>query len=257
MNIGVVAVGYQCKDLASILLPWFYLKTSSKFNFKICAVSALFKERWDQGEVYKEYPENTTSLLNAVDKKILDKYIQIDQPILDYQSRVAAWDYLKQFDLDYIWELDLYDEHYTTDEIENSLKWIEENSLYDFYRINFKNYFGRPEDQTYVLDFKPVRIINNKVHGGIKNFYWDNDVEFNDGTKTPNCAGAIIPRRICNPKHLSWVGDKSFLIKKIQYQLKAINTCSYKWCLEKDKLILNDEYYNKVRLPKPEIYEDK
>lgn len=256
MNIAVVAVGYQCKDLVNVLLPWFYLKNSSKFNFKICAVSALFKERWDRGETYQEVPENTESLLDAVNENLLDRYIQIDQPILDYQSRVAAWDYLKQFNIDYIWQLDLYDEYYTSEEILQSLEWIKENNLYDFYRVNFKNYFGRLEDKTYVLDFKPVRVINNKVHGGVKNFYWDNDIEFNDGVKTPNCAGAIIPQKVCNPKHLSWVGDKEFLTKKIQYQHNAIKTCSYKWNEEKDCLEFNDSYYNKFQIQRPIIYKD-
>lgn len=255
MNIAIVGVGYQCPHLGEVLEPWAAARKHSEFNFKICCVSALFKERQETGERYSNDLDEAF-LCNLKEKGYIDEFIKTQEPILDYQSRVLAWDYLKNFNPDYIWQLDLFDEYYSYDEIVNTCKWISDNDLYDFYRVNFKNYFGRPEDKTYVLDFKPVRIINNKNNEGIDNFYFDNDVRFNNGVRTPHCAGITLPRKICNPKHLSWVGTREQLIAKEKYQRLAIKTCSYKWDHELNKIVFDEKYYAERGLSIPIVFCD-
>jgi hypothetical protein len=255
MKIAVVAVGYKCPNLEEVLTPW--LKASKKYDLKICSVSALFKERQEMGEKY-DNKEMDDILMGYVGGGI-EGHLATEKPILDFESRNMALSYFKirKYDFDYLWQLDLFDEYYTEREITETLEWVKENNLYDFYRVNFKNYFGKIEDKTYVLDFKPVRIINNRHYNGIKRFFFDNDVEFQDGTTTPNCAGITIPRRVCNPKHLSWVGDKEFLTNKIKYQKKAIGCCSYTFDEDKRGLRFDLEgYYKKFGLLPPEVYND-
>lgn len=259
MTIAVIAVGYQCQNLTETLAPWLgvkNLRSQGDIEFKICCVSALFKERWERGEFY-ENKENADYLNSLKKEGLIDEFIEIKKPILDYESRVAAWNYLKAEDIDFIWEFDMLDEYYSFNEIIKTCQWIKENNLYDFYRINFKNYFGKLEDKTYVLDFEPVRILNNKRRKGVRNFYFDNDVEFNDGKRTPFVAGKTIPTSICHPKHLSWVGDENFLKAKIDYQKAAINTCSWRFCEEAKSLLLSKDYYNKINKPLPEILKDE
>lgn len=274
MKIAVIAVGYQCERLAEVLAPWITLKQGLRDDFnnillnrprnieiKICCVSALFKERQEHGESYLN-DKNSSFLNKYKESGSIDQFIEEKLPILDYQSRNIALNYFKSinYDYDYIWQLDLYDEYYSKEEIFRTIEWIRDNEgfLYDFFRINFKNYFGKEQDKTYVLDFKPVRIINNRRNGGVKHFYFDNDVEFNNGVRTPNCSGTTFSTRICNPTHLSWIGNKKFLIDKINYQHKAIGTCSYRYNLEQDKLEFDIEnYYYKYGKEIPVIYKDE
>jgi hypothetical protein len=269
MRIGLIFIAYQNSDyLNSVLAPWKIIKhglfddnglivepPNKNIDLKICAISALFKEYADLGHVYDN--EQTEQILKLHEESgSIDKYIIInDKPILDYQSRVAAWDYLKQFDVDYVWQLDA-DEFYDRSQILKAINYIQRNPEVDFFRINFKNYIGDIKDRTYVDDFKPVRIINNKNRGGINNFYFDNDIEFNDKTRTPHCAGLTIPKIIIFPEHHTWVGPKEKLIKKIEYQHRAIGTCSYKWSNELNKLTFDENYYIKYGISKPEVFKD-
>ena len=62
-----------------------------------------------------------------------------------------------------------------------------------------------------------------------------------------------IPTSVANPVHLSWVGSLDFLTRKIEYQHRALNCCSY--CIKDGEIVINEEYYRKLGIPSPEIYE--
>ncbi len=268
MKIGVILVAYEAPSLNRLLAPWMSCKRGI-FNdlnelvvpplpnteIVICAVSAVFQEYYDLGVRYDNRSTEKT-LLSYKEFGEIDEYITIkDKPIIDFQSRSAAWGYLKDKNVDVTIQLDS-DEFYSLDDVVKLISYIESNPFYDYYRINFKNYFGQQNEKTYVLDFKPVRVIWNNKHGGIKDWIWDNDVSFKDGTRTPHCAGKTIPINICHPTHYSWVGDKNTLIRKINYQLKCLGCCSYKWSEEQNKLVFNEPYYASHGLPLPDIYID-
>jgi len=254
IKIGLIVTAYQCKNL-DFLDNWIKAKKSGIADIRIAVTTALFKEYADLGAKYDN--EQTELLLtSAKEDSNIDYLNVIKHPILDWQNREISLQSLKAENVDFIWQLDS-DEYYSLEEIKNAIEWLKSNDLYDFYRVNFRNYIGKPEDRTYVLDFKPVRIINNRNHNGISKFYFDNDVEFNNKTRTPFCAGTAIPIRVCQPKHFSWVGSKEFLNRKIEYQKKAIGTCSYAWDVENDCLIFNKEYYNQRGIDAPAVYSEK
>lgn len=270
LKIGLVCIGYQCeKNLVYNLSNWIRLKwgirddlgctivpAQNDVELKICCVSALFKERQENGEIYNN--DKTSNILSMYeDSQAINKFIEVKDPILDFESRNYAWDYLKQFNPDLVWELDLLDEYYDYNEIIRTINWIKNNNLYDFYRIRFKNYFGRLEDKTWVDDFTPTRILWNTKNSGIKRFYWDNDAEWQNGAKSPNCSNIIIPKSICHPRHESWIFDDRYkAMLKINYQFKALGTCSYRWDDNLNKLVFSLDYYNKFGIPVPEVYKD-
>jgi hypothetical protein len=271
MKVGVIAVGFQCEaHFTDALAPFIALKHGvrnehtnllveppSEHQILISVTTALFKEYADLGATY-DNQKTEDLILDYAERKLIDDFTVIrNPPILDFQSRSASLRFLKERDVDVIWQLDLLDEWYTAKDIQSTLDYIQEEHLYDYYRINFKNYFGNLHERKYVQDFCPVRIIWNNKHGRIKDFYWDNDVEFNDGIKTPFCAGKTIPKGICNPRHYSWVGNKETLQKKISYQHKAIKCCSYKWNDSLDKLEFDHDYYAQRGLPEPEVFYDE
>lgn len=251
-KIGIVGVGYQCNNLNEILEPWLKLKALYPNSIFISITTALFKEQQELGKVYdnNEMEKEVNSLLS---NNKIDYFNIVKEPILDFQSRNYCWENLKNHDLDLVWQLDLFDEYYSFEEIVNTLKWIKEEHLYDTYHVNFKNYIGINKDR-YVLDFAPARINWVKKNKGIKKWYWDNWLEYNNNIKSEFSSRRIIPRAICNPKHLSWVGTKDFLINKINYQHKAIGCCSYSWNNEKQDLDFDYNYYRKFNIIIPEIH---
>jgi hypothetical protein len=255
-KIGIIAVGYQCKNLNQILEPWIKLKKLYNQNIYISVTTALFKEYWDLGKKY-DNQEMENACVNLLENKDIDYFNVIKEPILDFESRNYCWNDLKDKNLDLVWQLDLYDEHYSYEEILKTINWIENNNLYDAYRINFKNYFGNINDKKYILDFNPPRINWVKKYNNIKRWYWDNWVEYNNGQKSELLCDYTIPYTICNPKHLSWVGDKDFLLNKIKYQHKALGCCSYTWDDKEDTLKFDLNYYLKYNIPIPKVYIDE
>lgn len=254
-KIGIIAVGYQCKNLKEILDPWFKLKELYRNNIYISITTALFKEYWELGKQY-ENQEMENICKDFLNQKKIDYFNSIHTPILDFESRNICWQDLKDKNLDIVWQLDISDEYYSLDEILNTINWIQNNSLYDTYRINFKNYFGELNSKKYILDFNPPRINWVKKFGNIRRWYWDNWIEYNNGNKSENSSQSTVPITICNPKHLSWVGDKDFLVNKINYQQKALGCCSYQWDYENNNLKFDLNYYRKYNKEIPEIFND-
>ena len=268
MRIGILLVAYQCEQyINSVLAPWSILKCgltddlgiqvqkpAENLEIVIVAVSAQFKGFGDD-KVYDN--ENTSVILNAHKRSgAIDEYIEIkDKQIWDFESRVAGWNYLKNKGCDLIWQLD-GDEIYREREILKAIAWIKENRWVDYYRVRFKNFIGNRKDNSYVDTFCPTRIIWTNKNGGIKNFYWDNDVEYMNGSKTPDVSHSIIPKPVLFPNHHSWdyseIDGPQRVIDKIQFQKKTLGVCSYKF--EDNKLQFDDSFYLKYNVTKPIIY---
>lgn len=254
-RIGIIGVGYQCKNLGKVIGPWVKLKKLYNENVHISITTALFKEYWELGKIY-DNNKMENKCQDLLIKNEIDHFNIIKDPILDFESRNICWNNLKDKNLDLVWQLDLFDEYYSLEEILNTINWIKINNLYDTYRVNFKNYFGEINSKNYILDFNPPRINWVKKLNGLKKWYWDNWIEYNNGQKSEFSSQCTIPATICNPKHLSWVGSKDFLINKIKYQHKAIGCCSYKWDEQKDSIKFDLDYYIKYNKEIPEIFND-
>lgn len=270
IKLAIILVAFDSeKYINTCLAPWLTLKFGTEnewgdrmtppaadLDIKICAVSSVFK---NSGFKY-EQNENTAKILRLYEEHgAIEKYIEIkDREIEDYESRVAAWDYLKQFDIDYIFQVDS-DEFHMTKEILNIVNFIKAREFIDCFKINFKNYIGKTEEKRYVADFNPLRIINNKVNGGFRNFNHDNDGYWNNGEHTTNASTITIPKHIAFPCHYSWNydNDPTKIINKINFQKQTLGVCSYKFNKETDKLEFDKEYYARFGKTPPEVFEDR
>ncbi|MEK6879176.1 MAG: hypothetical protein AABY22_06180 [Nanoarchaeota archaeon] len=266
LRLGIVAVGYQCLRLCETLAPFVTLKCGvydqdkgqyilephPELDIKIAVCAGLFKERWDAGEVYDN--ELNGNLLKAYEESgAIDKFIEVKEPILDFESRNYCWNYLQQFKPEVVMQSDIYDEFYTTLEIVKIINFVKNNPLVDTFHVRFRNYFGVDKPKKYVLDFCPPRINWNNRRGGIKRFYWDNFLEYESGQQSQVLSKMDIPVSVARPTHLSWVGSLEFLQKKRNYQIKALGHCSY--CFKDGEIIIDEEYYKKLGIPLPEIHE--
>lgn len=265
LKIGIIAVGYQSEYISSSLAPWIMLKCGGcdnignniepdkSLNIKICTASALFKERWDMGEAYSN--DENEEILNILRKnQCIDECIFIKHPIIDFESRNYCWDYLKQFDLDLIWQLDFGDEIYSVKQIKDILAFVNKNKFVDWFKVNFKNYVG--STQTYVNGFCPPRIHWVNRNGGVDKFVWDNDLVYKNGKHANQCSNMQIPKNIAHVAHYSWCGSSDFLKKKIEYQHRCLGVCSYKWDDSKNSICFDLDFYQKNNIPIPEILHD-
>ena len=257
MKIGVIAVGYQSEYIIPSLAPWLLLKNGGYDNgetipkdpnldIKICTTSALFKERYDAGERY-ENSKNEDFLKVLKSHNCIDEHFFIDKPIVDFESRNYCLDYLRQFDLDLIWQLDFGDEIYSAEYILNAVKFIEKNKFVDWFKINFKNFTF--DEEHYLDNFAPPRVHWFNKNGGVHKFVWDNDLVYNNGLHSNQCSNIVIPKSICFPNHYSWCGSPEHLKKKIAYQMKCLGTCSFRWNDKEDKLEFNPDYYKNTSAP--------
>ncbi len=265
IRIGVIAVGYQCAEqFRAVMSPWAALRCGvydedvgvrvqePQLDIKICCTTALFKEHHDAGFTYDNKP--TEDILEQYKAGgVLDEYVVVREPIVDYVSRNHCLDYLGQFDIDLYWQLDLFDEYYTQSDILKILAFIQRNSLVDWYRVNFKNYVG--DEKHYVEGFAPPRIHWAKRNGGVNRFYWDNELNYKNGKRAEQCSSLTIPESVAQVRHLSWCGSPEFLKRKIAYQHRCLGHCSYRWD-ETKGLVLDESYYNKTGETKPIINEE-
>ena len=103
---------------------------------------------------------------------------------------------------------------------------------------------------SFYYGFNPARVWNNRLSGGVKEFYSDNDVEFNNSAKQPILSNLTVPN---DPViHYSWVGTESELKEKINYQQSRWSHCSYKWSPK--GLTFDPAYHDKYKILPPKIY---
>jgi hypothetical protein len=264
MRIGILTCLFDCAaNLESVLRPWFDLDLSERgIELKIAAVSGMFKEYAELGYDADALDIETASQLLCREKYPFDYLYIINDPdavtdksqlrfFSEPETRDFALSYLLSEKADAVWLLD-GDEIYTARQIEAIVNYICENGSADWYAINFKNYIF--DGHTWVDGFHPPRIFWTDRHQGIKRFYSDNVVLYNDGSKSVDHPGLIVPEEIARIRHITWLHQNGK--KKYEYQMKHFGECSYTWDYEENHLEFNQEYYKKYGLQLPRLNYD-
>jgi len=246
MKIGILGCFYDCaEDLESVLLPWReYKSQSTKHSVLMACVNSQFKEYGDLG--YEN--ENQETIEKIVKNDTIDQYYVSPVPLMEHEARNLPLGYLLQNDVDAFWLLD-GDEFYTYGDINNIINFVEENADYDYYEINFKNYIL--DGKSWTDGFCPSRIFWTKKNGGVKGFYWDNDIIYGENTPHKNLSRLEIPRNIAHVRHMTWLHTNGK--KKVEYHSKHFGECSYKWNEEKEQLEIDKDYYKKHNKEMPKI----
>jgi len=259
MKIGITCIGYESKDLLEkCFVPWNQIKKDKTLipeveSIRICFAHGCFEETHKLG--FPIYSTDGTHELakEMYDKSLIDDLIIYDTPQKEYvmwtnnllKLKESEIDLLIMVNIDEIWELE---------EIKKLIKYVKNNELVDYFKINFKNYCI--DYKTWVDDFIVPRVWFVNKNKGLKRFYQDELVEYEDGSRDVNRSYMTVPKHLIFPKHYSWVGTNDYLKRKLEFQRLRFGICSYSWDQVNDKLQLNDEFYNKFSLPKPSLNKD-
>jgi len=251
-KIGISAIGYECAEhLDKVLAPWIEFNEKHQ-NVIISTAHGLFPETASLGFPLLSSDATIIKLKAYEEKGLIKKFSILTEPTFEKDIRNATLKALFDENIDYLWLLDLQDEIYTYQDILNIIKFIQRENYISYFKINFKNYVI--DESHYVDDFIAPRIWNNKINGGVKEFYYDNEILFNNGKRAEETSCIAISKNIAFIKHLSWVGSEEYLKRKIQFQKIHYGQCSYKF--ENGKLQLDNEYYARSNLLKPIIYNE-
>lgn len=254
MKIGISSIGYNSYDLlAKCFNSWNNIKNSH--DIKICFSHGCFVETYQLN--YPIYSEDGTHELakELHNRGVIDDLRIYDTPQLENEMWTNNFLLLKdKYDIDLLIMVNV-DEIWQENEIEKILEFVSSSKSVDFLKINFKNYCI--DYNTWVDDFIVPRIWFTQKNTGLKRFYQDDLVEYNDGKKDVQCPSLIVPKEIVFPKHYSWVGDKEYLLRKLKFQQLRYGLCSYTWDYISDKLCLNEEYYFRYNIPKPKLNIDR
>jgi hypothetical protein len=252
MKIGILGCGYSCEnELLERLETWFHIAKTKNFIFSF--TSCPFLE-------YKElniFQDNTKTLniLTELKNKNNIQYLYTSNDFVDESTaRNYALKPLLQENVDYVWLLDLSDEYYSIQDLNNILNFVSDNPYHDWFSINFKNYIFN--NKQWIDGFCPPRIFKNKEKK-IEKFYWDNDVIYTQNNKQINykeLSECKVPSNIAHIKHLTWLHSNGKI--KFEYQMKHFGHCSYKWNYEKNELEFNHDFYKKYNLELPIINKD-
>lgn len=262
MRIGIVNISYGCAEtIERAFSPWRGLHCPY-FQVFISSQYVCFPENFTHGLPVISSDGTINTLIRLEQDGIIDK-LDIHQtfPVFEQVGWSNCIPYLAAQDLDYLVMVGS-DEWWNPEEIQRVFKYIEENPA-DYYKINFKNYINPNE---YVDDFIVPRIWSMKRRGGVKRFWKDDLVVFNDGCFDSEASFIKIPREVAFVPHWSWAlppcisnydeANFRFISRKLQFSSTRYGCCSYKWDDLNKKLILNDEYYQLRNLPRPIIYNE-
>jgi hypothetical protein len=254
-KIGISAIGYECKEhLWKVLAPWRELRTKYPNQFFISVAHGVFPETKSLGYPILSTDGTIEDLEICYNSGIIDSLNVFKEPAYEKDIRNVTLPFLFSKDIDYLWLLDLQDEIYTEKEILSIISYIEEESFIPTFKINFKNYVF--DINHYVDDFIAPRIWNNKLNLGVDKFIYDNDIIFKNTLRADQLAVKIIPKNIAFVKHLSWVGSKEYLNRKIEFQKNHYGQCSYMWNNEKECLDFDLSYYQRYNIQLPNVHKD-
>lgn len=266
MNIGIVNISYNCAaTIERALSVWKGVSGSNGLNVSVSCQHVCFGETYTLGYPIISPDGTIATLIRLEEGGIIDK-LEIHQtfPVFEQTAWSNCIPFLAAQDLDYLVMVGS-DEWWNPDEIKRVFEFIVNNPA-DYYKINFKNYINPNE---YVDDFIVPRIWSMKRRGGVKRFWKDDLVVFNDGCFDYQTNFIQIPREIAFIEHWSWAlppllldkntyraRNEAFVKRKLAFSATRYSICSWKWDDSKSKLVHNDEYYTSRNIPKPVIYED-
>lgn len=238
MKIGILAAMYNCaKDVDAVLAPF----KSDVFVTSACNI------QFDKFDI----PPDKDTLIKLYETPEVEYIATSVVPLPESDARDIALRYLLSRDVDYVWLVD-GDEFYTDKEVKAIQEVLLATSHGPYFSINFKNYVF--DGRTWVAGFCPPRIFSNRIHGGIKSFYWDNDICYNDGTDYKSIPHVKIPESAAHVRHMTWLHSNGK--EKVSYQLKHFGECSYLWNSLLGELEFNESFYLKHKLKKPELRYD-
>lgn len=244
-KFGVSAIGYQVEHyLERVLEPWL---------LSDCVISithGLFPEVHALG-----YPilstDNTIEIIKSHTNSNIIDFQVLDKPTYEKDIRNTTLKALFKHDFEYLILLDLQDELYSLQNIADITAYIDKNEFIPWFRVGFKNYIDLNGKIVTTTDFNPPRIWRMAAEGGIKEFYYDNDIMFNSGKKAEQLPHLKIPKVYVD--HYSWTGSHEYLKRKVDFQNRHYGHCSYLFDEAKKTLQINKEYYNKYNLPIPDF----
>lgn len=259
MKIGLLLAVYKDSEyIQECLAPWIKLKKDYDIEISVC--HGLFKEYHENGVVDDD--KETLNILYSlkIDNKIDYLYVQNNYG-LDFTYDVKKYEneaqirnnglkYLLSKNIDYLWTIGA-DEIYKEHEIINILNFIKSNKLYSYFKINYKNFVF--DKNQYIDNFCPPRIWNNKINDKIKEFYWDDDIVYNNLVDYKQTSFKIIPKNVAFPDHFTWLSDDRSK-NKVKYQESHFKNgygCSFRW--DNDKLEWNEDFFIKTNQKIPEI----
>ena len=266
MKYGILCCGYACdKDLDKVMSPWFNL--SKKYNFVFSFVNARFKE-YEELNINQNNTKTLQKLLGYIQDKKVNYLESPSVALYEHEARNLALNHLLHEKVDFVWLLDLSDEFYTEGQIEKIIEYINrrDNYLYCWFSIPFKNYIFSGKE--YIKGFCPPRIFRRTVGDmvclEIDRFYFDNDIlykvvnDFYSERSYKILSNKSIPDFQLNGGvcHVTWL-DNETSHQKVLYHEKHFKHgagCSYKW--ENGHLSFNENYYNRLGIPIPEVYKD-
>lgn len=253
IKIAVCFAGYNCVDhIDKCLKPW--LKLKNELNLVLIATNGRYSfsnkklQNKGWGSLVKLVSNKLDFVLHGCDEK---------NQWTEEQSKKYMLNIAKDQKADLIWLVDC-DEFYTETEIFNILNIVKNNPDYDGYYLNYKNYvFSLPY---WIFGFGKRVIYWINKNNGIKDFYFDNDIEYNNGIKS-GASEKIYPisKQIAFIEHYTWLADDPRTEEKITHQnvkhFGEVNCrCNYMYDNEKG-LIFNDKFYNSRNMLPPSLHE--
>jgi hypothetical protein len=240
LKIGLQILAYNCKEAFPRLIePWAKLK--EELNFKFWVHSRQFRIYEEMGS--EDVNAETLEMLKTDYSELIDCLSVPEETLSDHESRSLCLEFFEKEDVDLIWMLDA-DEFYTEQQIRNIIDFIKNNSQFDWFSIQLKNYVV---DESTWEDFAPLRVIRAKRHGGIREYYWDNHFSYKDDTEYRAHPNKTIPKDIAFPDHYTWTNTMNttgpkHIKEKIEYQKKYYTGgCGYKWNEEKQSIEVNKD----------------
>lgn len=258
IRVGITFIGYECMELMpKALEPWFQIRNDSSLvpeikDLWISLSHGCFEETAKLGFPILSTDGSAEWMKKAFDDGKIDNVIIYPNPMKEFDMWTGNY-------LDIRNGIDLliminHDEMWTIEEIRRLFIFINFNPLADYYKINFKNYCI--DEKTWVDDFIVPRVWWVNRNKKLKGFYKDELVEYEDGKKDFQCSFAVAPQTFLFPKHFSWVGSESYLKRKLNFQALRFGSCSYSWDEKNNKLQLNEDFYAKMRIPKPTLHHE-
>ena len=253
MKIGILFTAYNCDSyIEEVLSPW--IKLRDELNLVLVANSGMFSDYIKLG--FEE--KNKKTLQSLIDSKLDFLVTTSGKNLLDENSsRNTCLDYIKKINCDLVWTVD-GDEIYTEEQIRRIINYIIGKPEPDVYLIQFKNY--TLEHPYWVDGFSKETIYWTNRYGGINEFFFDNVVNYKDGTKiTETNNQDKIEKSVAFIEHYSWLSSDSRSREKVDYQNSRLfgrenERCAFSY-KENGDLNFNDQFWISRGLQIPILHE--